>query len=625
MANEVKITVTADDNASAKIEGITSSVGKMRDLVAATAAGFAAFKAADAIFQTVKDSINSALKAAEDYNVVQAQTDAVLRSTGGAAGLAKSEIANLAASLEQMSGIDEVAIQSAENLLLTFTNIGGDVFPQATEAILDMSVALGQDLKSSAIQIGKALQDPIEGVTALRRVGVNFNETQRDTIEAMVKAGDTAKAQAYILRELQTEFGGSAKAAEDARGGINRAKDAFDDAQRDVAQLFIPVLHAAQTAAFEFTVELLTKLRPALETIAAAAKAMAGDWEGAWRGLYESMRTEDTVRNIVTLINWVEALGNSLKFFANAGIGAANAAIAVGKALYISGLAAAGNFEEVNKQIELMKSGEAFFKTFDYTKHTTVGDFMSRAGAGSLTSGVIATVVDDVNNFFESAKSGSTDLVATASKAKGKIADDTNAMNQALKAINDQFLVDQVQAYLNGGEKAVAEVKASQDKILAEALSVAGKIAQLYSVDVASIIDDVMKGLTDRAKKLKEAADASNKAIFDLTTQLWRNAGGPNMSVQSAQGLAAIAQAATLGLTGYTTAEGKFIATGSTPGADITEALNRGLLKDTFGTTTIVNVNGVITDPAATGRAVADAINAASAQGGAIISAGAVQ
>jgi len=198
-------------------------------------------------------------------------------------------------------------------------------------------------------------------------------------------------------------------------------------------------------------------------------------------------------------------------------------------------------------------------------------------------------------------------------------------MAEQMKAINDQFLVDQVQAYMNGGEKAVAEVKASQEKILAEALSVADQIAQLYGVDVASIIDDVMKGLTAQAKRLKDAADASNKSIFDLTKQLWRDVGGPNMTVQTASGLAAFAEAATLGLTGRTTAEGGFIATGSMPGVDITEALNRGLLKDTLGMTTIVNVNGVITDPAATGRAVADAINAASAQGGAIISAGAVQ
>jgi hypothetical protein len=76
-----------------------------------------------------------------------------------------------------------------------------------------MSQALGQDLKSSAIQLGKALQDPIEGVTALRRVGVNFTDEQKNMIEALVKSGKLEEAQTFILKELQTEFGGSARAA----------------------------------------------------------------------------------------------------------------------------------------------------------------------------------------------------------------------------------------------------------------------------------------------------------------------------------------------------------------------------------------------------------------------------
>ena len=47
------------------------------------------------------------------------------------------------------TGVDDEAIPSGENLLLTFTNIrneagkGNDVFDQATTATLDLSVALG--------------------------------------------------------------------------------------------------------------------------------------------------------------------------------------------------------------------------------------------------------------------------------------------------------------------------------------------------------------------------------------------------------------------------------------------------------------------------------------------------
>jgi hypothetical protein len=74
---------------------------------------------------------------------------------------------------------------------------------------------LGTDLKGSAVQLGKALNDPIAGVGALSRVGVTFTETQKDMIKTMVEAGNVAGAQTLILDELGKEFGGSAKALAD--------------------------------------------------------------------------------------------------------------------------------------------------------------------------------------------------------------------------------------------------------------------------------------------------------------------------------------------------------------------------------------------------------------------------
>ena len=118
--------------------------------------------------------------------------------------------------LERKTGVDGDQIQSGENMLLTFTNVrnevgkGNDIFNQATSTVLDMSVALGQDTKSSAIQLGKALNDPVKGVTALQRVGVTFTAQQKDQIKTLVDSGNTLDAQKIILRELDKEFGGSA-------------------------------------------------------------------------------------------------------------------------------------------------------------------------------------------------------------------------------------------------------------------------------------------------------------------------------------------------------------------------------------------------------------------------------
>src|SRR5215207_436363 len=147
-----------------------------------------------------------------------AQTTAVLKSTGNAAKVTKKHVENLSGAISKKSGIDDEAIQSSANLLLTFTKVrnetgkGNKIFDQATQVVTDMSVALCQSGKASAIQLGKALNDPIKGITALRRVGVSFTAQQEKQIKKMVESGDLLGAQRKIIAELTTEFGGSAAA-----------------------------------------------------------------------------------------------------------------------------------------------------------------------------------------------------------------------------------------------------------------------------------------------------------------------------------------------------------------------------------------------------------------------------
>lgn len=177
------------------------------------------------------------VQAFRESEQVMAQTQAVLKSTGYAAGVTTGEITRLAKELQKSSKFTDEEVQSAQNLLLTFTKIGKDVFPDATKTVVDMSAALGQDLKSSSIQLGKALNDPIQGVNALKRVGVSFNDQQLQQIETLVKSGKQLEAQKLILKELQVEFGGSAKAASDAAGPMERIKDVWSDSQEVIGGL----------------------------------------------------------------------------------------------------------------------------------------------------------------------------------------------------------------------------------------------------------------------------------------------------------------------------------------------------------------------------------------------------
>jgi hypothetical protein len=141
-----------------------------------------------------------------------AKLEAVVASTGMAAGFTAAEIIDFADSLELVNDVNADVTTSAAAVLATFTQIKGDVFKEALVSAQDLSAVMGQDMQSSVVQIGKALNDPITGLTALRRVGVSFTEQQREQITQMVKSGDVMGAQKAILEELKTEFGGAAKA-----------------------------------------------------------------------------------------------------------------------------------------------------------------------------------------------------------------------------------------------------------------------------------------------------------------------------------------------------------------------------------------------------------------------------
>ena len=212
------------------------------------AAGVAGAAALGGLVATVKVGIDEFMEAQK----VLAQTGAVLKSTGGAANVTAAQISTLSTSLMRMTGIDDEAIQSGQNLLLTFTKIrnetgkGNDIFNQATLAMTNLSVAMGKDLNSSAILVGKALNNPIKGMGALSKAGVQFTEGQKATIESLVDSGNVMGAQKIILKELETQFGGSAAAAgKTLPGQLNILKQTFSNLAGELVGGFLPILGRA--------------------------------------------------------------------------------------------------------------------------------------------------------------------------------------------------------------------------------------------------------------------------------------------------------------------------------------------------------------------------------------------
>jgi hypothetical protein len=161
---------------------------------------------------------------------VTKQLEATLRATGGAAGLNRDQLLSMASALQQVTTYGDEAIIPAQSLLLSFKQIGSDVFPRALSMVLDLSTAMQQDLGASATMLGKALEDPVRGITALNRVGATLTEEQGNMVKALAESGRMAEAQTLILEVLEGQYGGSARAARDSFGGaIQGLKNAFGD------------------------------------------------------------------------------------------------------------------------------------------------------------------------------------------------------------------------------------------------------------------------------------------------------------------------------------------------------------------------------------------------------------
>ncbi len=247
----VKAIIEAEDHTKAAFESAGKNVESAGVKLDELNKGFTKIAlAGTAVFAAISVAVYKSIQASNEAIQVQTQLGAVLRSTGQAAGVTAAAAIDLSKALQKQSTLGDEAILSAENMLLTFTKIKGETFPEATKATLDMAYAMNggltpsaEQLRGTAIQLGKALQDPTIGLTALRRVGVNFSDAQQDVIKNLVETGHQAEAQKLILAELAKEFGGSAAAAATTFAGkMLILKEQMNDAQEAVGLAFTGAL-----------------------------------------------------------------------------------------------------------------------------------------------------------------------------------------------------------------------------------------------------------------------------------------------------------------------------------------------------------------------------------------------
>lgn len=211
-------------------------------------------KTAGLSFAALSASIGVAVSAFRESEQIAFQTENILKATGSAAGVTANMLDELSTSISRNTTADDEAVKAAGNLLLSFRNLGKDVFPQTLQAATDLAAFMGQDLQSATQLLGKALNDPIKGMQQLARAGISFTESQKDQAAAMLRAGDLFGAQNVILKEVEGKFKGAAAAAAQGTGVFIQLKNEVGNLAEEFGKHFAPPLIAAAAKLKDFVI-----------------------------------------------------------------------------------------------------------------------------------------------------------------------------------------------------------------------------------------------------------------------------------------------------------------------------------------------------------------------------------
>lgn len=187
---------------------------------------------------------------------------------------------------EYKFGILAESIKDVQSKLLTFkeiaqeANVTGGLFDRSTQAALDLQAAGFGEATQNAVQLGKALNDPVKGITALARSGVTFTEQEKAKIKTLVESGKMYEAQELLLKAIETQVGGTAEATTTATFKISSA---FGHVRDELGTLLLPLFEKFADFMVNKVVPYATKFGETVgeKGVGAGMKMLAGTFTDA--------------------------------------------------------------------------------------------------------------------------------------------------------------------------------------------------------------------------------------------------------------------------------------------------------------------------------------------------------
>jgi hypothetical protein len=242
--------------------------GKVADFGKKAAVAFAAAAVAATAFAVKfgKDAIVAG-EAAATANARIEQINKSMGLFGESTAQVSESLIKYAEQTARLTGVDTNSIKATQAKLLTFKELAatagelGGNFERTTKAAIDLGAAGFGTAEMNAVALGKALNDPIKGISALTRNGITFTESEKERIKVLVESNKVGEAQNMILQAIETQVGGTAEATANA---TDRMKVGFTQVQERIGLALLPVLD-------KFTAFMLDKLFPAFEEYVAPA------------------------------------------------------------------------------------------------------------------------------------------------------------------------------------------------------------------------------------------------------------------------------------------------------------------------------------------------------------------
>lgn len=241
-------------------KGFTSGFsGALKKLAATAAAAFAVGSVARFGKETIL--------LAEDVVVANARLEQIAKSMnifGAGTGEVTKRLMAYAEANETVFAADAEVIKATQAKLLTFKQLAltadeaGGSFDRATQAAFDLAAAGFGSAETNAVQLGKALQDPIKGLAALGRSGVTFTEAEKARITTLVESNKVGEAQKLVLQAIESQVGGTAAATAKA---TDRLALGWESVKESIGLTLLPAFDSIAT---KLTSDVFPKVQTAV-------------------------------------------------------------------------------------------------------------------------------------------------------------------------------------------------------------------------------------------------------------------------------------------------------------------------------------------------------------------------